>query len=104
MALISQEHEKPQVHQDPLAIFSYALKATETKRQYPRRFKVFLDFLELGGSFKDQAYEFVIHTKQDHRWAQDNLMRFIDFQNERCKSKEISESTVSNYYKATKVK
>lgn len=103
MALISQEHKKPQVHQDPLATFSYALKAPETKRQYPRRFKVFLDFLELGGSFKDQANEFLIHTKQDHQWAQDNLMRFIDFQKERCSRKEISESTVSNYYKATKL-
>jgi hypothetical protein len=40
--------------QDPLAMFLYALKAPETKRQYPRRFKVFLDFLHLEGTFEEQ--------------------------------------------------
>src|SRR5690348_15177941 len=30
-------------------------------------------------------------------------MKFIEFQKERCMQKEISESTISNYYKATKL-
>ena len=31
--------------ENPLAMFMYALKAPESKRQYPKRLKVFLDFL-----------------------------------------------------------
>ena len=31
--------------ENPLAMFLYALKAPESKRQYPKRLKVFLDFL-----------------------------------------------------------
>jgi hypothetical protein len=41
--------------QDPLDMFLYALKAPETKRQYPRRFKVFLDFLKLEETFEEQV-------------------------------------------------
>ena len=31
--------------ENPLAMFMYALRAPESKRQYPKRLKVFLDFL-----------------------------------------------------------
>jgi hypothetical protein len=89
--------------EDPLANFLYALKAPETKRQYPRRFKVFLDFLQLDGMFEEQTREFLIRARQNGRWVQDNFMRFIQFQKERAKREEISESTISNYYKATKL-
>jgi hypothetical protein len=33
--------------------FLYALKAPETKRQYPRRLKVFLDFLQIDSPYSD---------------------------------------------------
>jgi hypothetical protein len=89
--------------QNPMAVFSYALKAPETKRQYPRRFKMFVDFLKLEGRFEEQAKHFLLKAKSNQQWAQDSLMRFIEFQKERCIQKEISESTISNYYKATKL-
>jgi hypothetical protein len=41
----------------------YALKAPETKRQYPRRFKVFLDFLHLEGTFEEQIKQFLIKAR-----------------------------------------
>jgi hypothetical protein len=34
---------------DPIAVFSYAVKSPESKKQYPRRLKMFLDFLNLSG-------------------------------------------------------
>ena len=43
---------------DPMAVFLYAVKSQESKRQYPRRFKMFLDFLGFGGALDDQAREF----------------------------------------------
>ena len=89
--------------QDPLAMFLYALKAPETKRQYPRRFKVFLDFLNLEGAFEEQTKQFLMKARTNHQWAQDNFMQFIAFQIQRANRKEIAESTISNYYKATKL-
>jgi hypothetical protein len=39
--------EEHQLHQnrDPLSVFMCAIKASETRRQSPRRLKVFFDFL-----------------------------------------------------------
>jgi hypothetical protein len=89
--------------QDPLAMFLYALKAPETKRQYPRRFKVFLDFLKLEGTFEEQTKQFLVKARTNPQWAQDNFMQFIAFQIGRARHKEIAECTISNYYKATKL-
>ena len=63
--------------QEPFAIFLYALKAPETKRQYPRRFKVFLDFLRLEGTFEEQTKQFLMKARTNPQWAQDNLIQFI---------------------------
>jgi len=85
--------------QDPLAVFLYALKDPETKRQYPRRFKVFLDFLKLEGTFEEQAKQFLVKARTNHQCPLDNFMQFIAFQIGRANRKEISESTISNHYK-----
>jgi hypothetical protein len=89
--------------QEPMSNFLYALKAPESKRQYPRRFKMFLDFLKLQGTIEEQAMEFLIRARQSPEWAQDNLIQFIDYQNERVDRGEISLSTIPNYYRATKI-
>ena len=88
---------------DPLVSFTYGLKSIESKRQYPRRLKVFLDFLKFQGSVIEQAREFWLSAKSNPRWVEDNLMKFITIQNERANSGEISPSTIPNYYKATKL-
>jgi hypothetical protein len=41
----------------------YALKAAESRRQYPRRFKIFLDYLRLEGSLEEQAKEFLLKSR-----------------------------------------
>jgi hypothetical protein len=90
-------------HQDPMTIFLYALKAPESKRQYPRRFKMFLDYLSLKGTIQEQAKQFLINARANPQWAQDNLIHFIAYQNERVSRGEISPSTIPNYYRATKL-
>jgi len=45
------------------------LKAPETKRQYPRRLKVFLGFLKLDGTLEQQSKEFLEKAKQNPQWA-----------------------------------
>jgi phosphoenolpyruvate carboxylase len=42
-----QRQQHLELQADPMAKFMYALKAKESKRQYPRRFKMFLDYLKL---------------------------------------------------------
>ena len=98
MALSAQYEEE-----DPLSVFLYALKAPETKRQYPRRLKVFLDFLKPDGTLEQQSKEFLEKAKQNPQWAQHSIIQFIDLQKERARKGEISYSTIANYYKATKL-
>lgn len=86
-----------------MEVFTYALKAPESKRQYPRRFKPFLDFLKLEGSLNQQSKQFWLKGREDPRWVENKLMQFIRYQKERAASGEISESTIPNYYRATKL-
>jgi hypothetical protein len=91
------------IAKDPMAVFLYAVKSPESKRQYPRRFKMFLDFLGIDGSLKEQAEEFLRNAKQDPEWVQNSLIQFVSYHNERAKRGEISVSTIPNYYRATKL-
>jgi hypothetical protein len=86
-----------------MSVFLYALKAPETRRQYPKRLKVFQDFLKLEGSVEKQAKEFLARANEDQSWAQASFMRFMSFQKERARTGEISYSTIGNYFKATKL-
>jgi hypothetical protein len=54
--------------QNPIVAFSYALKAPETKRQYPRRFKMFVDFLKLEGKLEEQAKQFLLKARENPQW------------------------------------
>jgi hypothetical protein len=88
---------------DPMTAFRYGLRAPDTKRQYPRRFQYFLNFLQFSGTLHEQAKQFTLKARENPNWAQESLMSFIDFQKERVRRGEISESTITNYYKATKL-
>ena len=63
----------------------YALRAPDTKRQYSRRFKFFLDFLKTQGTIEEQAKQFVLKARDNPQWAQESLMSFIDIQKERAR-------------------
>ena len=88
---------------DPMFNFLYALKAPETKRQYPKRFEVFLNFLNLSGDINDKSLQFHQKAKSNLQWLQDNLMKFVEYQKQRATNGEISINTIGNYYKATKL-
>jgi hypothetical protein len=89
---------------EPMAAFMYGLRAPDTKRQYPRRFQYFLNFLQISGTLKEQAKQFILKARENPQWAQQSLMSFIDFQKDRVRKGEITESTITNYYKAGSVK
>lgn len=97
-----------QDQENPLAMFMYALEAPESKRQYPKRLKVFLDFLtsknELSNSdLENQCRGFITRSKTDPKWANKKLMDFVLYQNERVYKEEIVYGTIRNYLKAIKL-
>jgi hypothetical protein len=109
---IRSNNEFNQVYEENNAIdnFLYALKAPETRRQYPRRLKVFLDFLQIDSPYSDfdqdlryKASIFANLSKDSPQWALDKLIKFILSQKERAAKGEISECTISNYYKPAKL-
>ncbi len=87
----------------PLTNFLFALKAPETKRQYPKRLEVFLDFLNLEGTLEDKVLVFHQKSLKNPAWLSQKLIQFIQYQKERVQRNEISESTIPNYFKAIKL-
>ena len=57
----------------------YALKSSEARRQYPRRLKLFFDYVGLRGTLNEQEIEFLKRLKEDSNSQQDNLLRFLTF-------------------------
>ena len=81
--------------------FVYALKAKETKRQYPHRLDKFLSFIGLQGTFPKKCQN--LCEIKDVNLLESHLIRFINFQKERIENKEISEGTLCNYVKAIRL-
>src|SRR5215207_695336 len=90
-------------YNDPLQNFLYALKAPNSKRQYPRRLEYFFDYLGLDGTLKEKCLIFYNQAKTDLQWTQHQLMQYIEFQKKRAEKGEIAESTINNYYKSVKL-
>jgi hypothetical protein len=89
---------------DAYSAFEYALKAPETKRQWPRRLDVFLTFLQLDGhDVKERSnnlYDLIKTEGID--WLESHIIDFIYFQKQRVLNKEITETTINNYVKPLK--
>ena len=65
---ISAEDDLIHANLQPLERFLIALRAPETKRQYPKRLESFLDFLELRGTLEEKITSFctMIKVKNDN--------------------------------------
>ena len=88
----------------PLSLFISMLGSPESIRQYPQRLKNFFDFLKIKGNIKEQAISFVKSYKRDKKGElEKQLIMFARFQKERVNNKEISPSTVPNYFKSIKL-
>lgn len=93
----------------PYLKFIYALNAPESKRQYPKRFKVFLDYLGIDIGNNSTIEERVNKLYYDyipvkgHNWLATELLKFFMLQNEMAEINEISTETIRNYYKVAKV-
>jgi hypothetical protein len=95
--LTTSNEELQQIEDDPLSMFMYGLRAKESRRQYPKRFKVFMDFCGLDGSLENQARELSLRAKDNNTWIQNTLIKSIEFQKQRVHHREILESKIRNY-------
>jgi hypothetical protein len=87
----------------PYENFLYALKAEETKRQYPHRLDKFLTFMGLRGTIQEKCSKLDEYGNGNVNLLQSNIIRFTNFQRERIVKKELSEGTLQNYIKALKL-
>lgn len=83
--------------------FLYALRAKETKRQYPDRLDKFLVFMGLKGTFEEKCTKLYGLTKNNSNSIQSYIIRGINYQKVRIENNEISEGTLVNYIKAIKL-
>ena len=90
----------------PYHNFTYALKSKDVIRQYPVMLSRFLIFINMEGETIEEKcnlfYKFA-NNIENRRALESELMRYIIFQEERIKRKEISSGTLRNYIKAIKL-
>ena len=80
--------------ENPLSNFTYALQSEGTKRQYPRKLKVFFDFcLQSSKDLDSQAVEFAKKGK-DQFWVNSQIIKFIILQKDRMYKEGIAAGTV----------
>jgi hypothetical protein len=88
---------------DPLTEFYSAIMNKVTKDRYEKRLGLFFNYLKLQGSLREQAKIFANQAKKDYSWATYQINEYMRHQRARAESKEISESTLPNYYKPIKL-
>jgi hypothetical protein len=65
--------QREQISNGPYNRFIYALKAPESKKQYPKRLEVFLNFMEIDGlNLEERLYNLYNTSKSDTEWLQDS--------------------------------
>lgn len=93
-----------EVYDDPMTLFRDALANPLTRNRYERLLDQFFKFLELDGKTLDERGEkFVKKAKRNPKWVESSIMQWIRHQKERAERKEISTSSLGNYYKPFKV-
>ena len=89
-----------------LSLFLSMLNFTESKRQYPKRLQTFFNFLNNKRNIQEQSLSFAKQYKQQNDGGEvleGKLLAFARHQKERVVKKEVSPSTVPNYFKAIKL-
>jgi hypothetical protein len=98
-----QQHTTINNFQNSYFRFLDSIPSKQTNKRYPDRFKTFLDYLQIPGSnIEERLLNFHNQAKQNPQWLQNSLLDFIVVQKESI-IREITASTISNYYKPVKL-
>ncbi len=89
---------------EPLTEFFDAIRSPVTKDRYEKRLDLFFRGVGIEGSdLKSRAQTFAKLAKADNQWATQTINDYMRKQKERAERKEISESTVPNFFKPIKL-
>ncbi len=92
------------VEVEPLTEFFDAIRSPITKVKYEKRLDLFFRDVGIQGSdLRNRARSFARHAKLDNQWATQVINNYMRKQKERAERKEISESTVPNFFKPIKL-
>jgi len=89
----------------PYENFVMALKSSETKRQYLKLLKMFLDHikLEVSLSFEERINLLYQKSMAESNWLATNTFRYILFHKNRVERKEIVAGTLKNHAKVIRL-
>jgi integrase len=84
--------------------FSLIGSSKHTKRQYPKRLKLFFDYIGVQSTdLEQQGLVFLEQArKEGHEWVTQNLMTYLDHHKERVSNNEIAPGTLKNLYRPIK--
>jgi hypothetical protein len=85
----------------PVDFAFMSIRSSITKKQYPRRLKMFFDHMGLkGNSLEEQAQTFLTKAKEEPDcWVEDNILFYLNYHKDRVlKTKEIAAGTLYNLY------
>ena len=87
------------------SLFLYAFRSPVTKDCYLRRMKVFFNYINLlpNGNLEEQCNLFAAKGLEDHKWAFNNIIKFLQYQKERVEKTEITGGTLRNFVKTIKL-
>jgi hypothetical protein len=89
---------------DPLQEFIDSIRNKETRKKYEKRLALFLDKIGIeGADLKEKARAFAKKAKLDPDWATFQINQYMGQHKLRAERKEISESTLPNYFKPIKL-
>ena len=76
---------------DAYSLFLYAFRSPVTKDYYLRWMKIFFNFINLlpNGNLVEQCNLFAAKGLADHKWAFNNIIKFLQYQKERVEKAEF---------------
>ncbi|HSF51255.1 MAG TPA: hypothetical protein VLA74_10890 [Nitrososphaeraceae archaeon] len=89
----------------PYENFIFALKSSETRRQYPKLLKIFLDFINIDKSKPIEERADVLYkiSIENRKWLESQIFRYVKYYREKVEKREISAGTLKNYLKVVKL-
>src|SRR5215204_251306 len=87
------------------SLFLYAFRSPITKDCYLRLMKTFFNYINLlpNGNLEERCNHFATKGLADHRWAFNNIIKFLQYQKDRVETAEISAGTLRNFVKTIKL-
>jgi hypothetical protein len=88
----------------PVAYAFMFIGSPHTKRQYPKRLKLFFDFTGIEGTdLEQQGQAFLEQAEQEgSEWVAHNIMTYLNHHKERVFNNEIAPGTLKNLYRPIK--